>query len=67
MTRLVSTPKRLLNALDHRKVASRSRACYRSSSAIYMSIYKVSELVRVLTRIVFDPGLWLGGSMSVEV
>ena len=38
MTRLVSPPKRLLNALDHGKVASRSRAWCRSSSAIYKSI-----------------------------
>ena len=67
VTRLVSPPKRLLNALDHGKVASRSRAWCRSSSAIYKSIYKVSELVRILAGSVFDPGWWLGGSMSVEV
>ena len=67
MTRLVSPPKRLLNALDHGKVASRSRAWCRSSSAIYKSINRVSELVRILAGSVFDPGWWLGGSMSVEV
>ena len=44
MTSLVSPPKRLLNVLDHGKVASRSRAWYRSSSAIYKapSIYRVT-------------------------
>ena len=66
MTRLVSPPKRLLNALEHAKIASRSRAWCRSSSAIYKSIYMVSELVRILAGSVFDPGWWLGGSMSVE-
>ena len=66
MTRLVSPPKRLLNALDHGKIASHSRAWCRYSSAIYKSIYMVSELVRILAGSVFDPGWWLGGSMSVE-
>ena len=54
--RLVSPPKRLLNALDHGKVGSRSRAWCRSSSAIYKSIYRVCELVRILAGSVFDPG-----------
>ena len=36
MTRLVSPPKSLLNALDHGKVASRPRAWCSSSSAIYI-------------------------------
>ena len=49
------------------KVASRSRAWCRSSSAIYKSIYRVFELVRILAGNVFDPGWWLGGNMSVEV
>ena len=52
VTRLVSPPKRLLNALDHGNVASRSRAWCRSSSAIYKSIYRV----RILAGSVFDPG-----------
>ena len=67
VTRFISPPKRLLNALDHKKVASLSRAWCRFSSAIYKSIYRVSELVRILAGSVFDPGWWLGGSMSVEV
>ena len=67
MTHLVSPPKRLMNALDHGKVASRSRALCRSFPAIYKSIYRVSELVRILAGNVFHPGWWLGGSISVEV
>ena len=67
VTRLILPPKRLLNALDHGKVASRSRVWCRSYSAIYKSIYKVYELVRILAGSVFGPGWWLRGSMSVEV
>ena len=55
MTRLVSPPKRLLNALDHGKVASRSRAWCRSSYSIYKSSNKMSELVRILAGSIFDP------------
>ena len=61
------TSEKLLNALDHGKVVSRSRAWCRSSSSIYKSIYKGSELVRILAGNVFGPGWWLGGSISVEV
>ena len=56
MTRLVPPPKRLLNALDHGKVASRSRAWCRSSSAVYQFIYRVSKVVRILAENVFDSG-----------
>ena len=42
-----------------REVASRPTAWCRSSFAIYKSIYRVSELVRILAGSVFDPGWWI--------